>query len=60
MGGGIGGPAGGRGGAGRTGRKPGASPFAAGPKTSKRDLVADYFRRQFLGKKPRTVKKVIR
>jgi hypothetical protein len=60
VGGGIGGPAGGRGGAGRTGRKPGTSPFAAGPKTSKRDLVADYFRRQFFGKKPRTVKKVIR
>ncbi len=60
MGGGIGGPAGGRAGAGRTDRKPGASPFAAGPKTSTRDLVTDYFRRQFLGKKPRTVKKVIR
>lgn len=60
MGGGFGGPAGGRAGAGRTGGRSGTSPFAAGPKTSTRDLVTDYFRRQFLGKKPRTVKKVIR
>ena len=55
----------GRGGASNSGnngnrRKGGASPFAAGSRGSKRDLVADYFRRQFLGKKPQTVKRVIR
>lgn len=59
--GGMGG-AGAAGGAGRPGTGHGqASPFTAGAKNkSKKDLVKEYFRRQFLGEEPLTVKTVIR
>ena len=48
-----------------TGGKPGAAssmPFAAGDgkKKSKRDMIKDYFRRQFMGEEPQTVRTVIR
>lgn len=61
--GGMGG-AGGAGGAaagGKNGRQS-PSPFTAttGKGKSKRDLVKEYFRRQFLGEEPQTVKTVIR
>lgn len=59
----AGAPFGGRAGASGSGggnRNAGARLFSTGQKPLKRDPVTDYFRRQFLGRKPRTVKKVIR
>jgi hypothetical protein len=63
MSGGAGAPSGGRtgtSGGGGGNRKTGSRLFNTGQKTLKRDPVNEYFRRQFLGNKPRTVKKVIR
>ena len=58
------GMAGAGGGAGAGGRQGAASstPFAAGDgkKKSKRDMIKDYFRRQFMGEEPQTVRTVIR
>lgn len=61
--GGVGGTggAGGAGAGGKNGRQS-ASPFTSGKGRgkSKKDLVKEYFRRQFLGEEPQTVKTVIR
>ena len=58
------GMAGAGGGAGAGGKQGAASstPFAAGDgkKKSKRDMIKDYFRRQFMGEEPQTVRTVIR
>lgn len=58
------GMAGAGGGAGAGGKQGAASstPFATGDgkKKSKRDMIKDYFRRQFMGEEPQTVRTVIR
>lgn len=51
-------------GAGGGGKQGAASstPFSAGDgkKKSRRDMIKDYFRRQFMGEEPQTVRTVIR